>query len=62
MVHERWDSSGNRGELTVIAGNRFAVEISGQAASMDELKAALASGVDIAGLEATAAAQAGPAG
>jgi hypothetical protein len=58
MVHERWDSSGNRGEFTVIAGNRFVIEIGGQAANMDELKAALASGVNIAGLEATAAAAA----
>jgi hypothetical protein len=57
MVHERWDSSGNRGEYTVIVGKRFAVGIAGQAASMDELKAALASGVNVAGLEATAAAQ-----
>jgi len=57
MVHERWDSSDNRGEFSVIVGNRFAVKVSGQAASMDELKAALGSGVNIAGLEATAAAQ-----
>jgi hypothetical protein len=57
MVHERWDSNGNQGEYSVIVGNRFAVEISGQAANMNELKAALASGVNIAGLEATAAAQ-----
>jgi len=56
MVHERWDSNGNHGEYSVIVGNRFAIEISGQAANMNELKAALASGVNIAGLEATAAA------
>lgn len=56
MVHERWD--GDSGEYSVIVGNRFSVEISGQAASMDELKAALASGVNLAGLEAAAAAQA----
>lgn len=56
MVHERWD--GGSGEYSVIVGNRFSVEISGQAASMDELKAALASGVNLAGLETTAAAQA----
>ncbi len=62
MVHERWDSSGNSGEYSVIVGNRFAVKVSGQAASMDELKAALASGVNVAGLEATAAAQAKPPG
>lgn len=55
MVHERWD--GDSGEYSVIVGNRFSVEISGQAASMDELKAALATGVNLAGLEATAAAQ-----
>jgi hypothetical protein len=61
MVHERWDATGNRGEYSVIVANRFAVEISGQAASMDELKAALAAGVDVAGLEAAAAAQAKPA-
>jgi hypothetical protein len=56
IVHERWENG--RGEYDVIVGNRFAIEISGQAASMDELKAALASGVNVAGLEATAAAQA----
>jgi len=60
MVHERWD--GGSGEYSVIVGNRFSVEISGQAASMDELKAALATGVNVAGLEATAAAQAQPTG
>jgi hypothetical protein len=57
MVHERWDATGNRGEYSMIVANRFAVEIEGQAASMDELKSALASGVDIAGLESAAAAQ-----
>ncbi len=57
MVHERWDSTSNSGEYSVIVANRFAVEISGQAASMDELKAALAAGVNVAGLEAAAAAQ-----
>jgi hypothetical protein len=56
MVHERWD--GDSGEYSVIVGNRFSVEISGQAASMDELKSALAAGVNLGGLEATAAAQA----
>jgi hypothetical protein len=57
MTHERWDANGSRGEYSVVVGNRFAVEISGQAASMDELKSALAAGVDVAGLEAAAAAQ-----
>ena len=62
MVHERWDAPAGRGEYTVIVGNRFAVEVEGQAASMDELKSALASGVDIARLEATAAEQPKPDG
>lgn len=62
MVHERWDASGGHGEYSVIVGNRFAVEISGQAGGMNGLKGALASGVNLAGLEATAAAQAKPTG
>jgi hypothetical protein len=55
MVHERWDSGSRRGEYSVIVGNRFAVEIEGVAGSMDELKSALAAGVDLAALEAAAA-------
>ena len=62
MVHERWDSTSNSGEYSVIVANRFAVEIEGTAASINELKAALASGVNVAGLEAAAAAQAKPTG
>ncbi len=62
MIHERWDGTSGRGEYNVIVGNRFAVEVSGQAASIDELKAALASGVNVAGLEAAAAAQPQPTG
>jgi hypothetical protein len=61
MIHERWDSTSNQGEYSVIVGQRFAVEISGEAASMNELKTALASGVNVAALEA-AAAQAKPKG
>jgi hypothetical protein len=57
MIHERWDGNANRGEYDVVVGNRFAVKVSGQAASMDELKSALVDGVDIPGLEAAAAAQ-----
>jgi hypothetical protein len=51
IVHERWDSGRGSGEFSVIVGNRFSVEISGNAASMDELKAALATGVNLAALE-----------
>ena len=62
MIHERWDSKSSRGEYSEIVANRFAVKVSGQATGVDELKTALASGVDLAGLEAAAAAQAKPAG
>jgi hypothetical protein len=51
IVHERWDSGSGSGEFSVIVGDRFSVEISGNAASMDELKAALATGVNLAALE-----------
>lgn len=49
IIHERWDSGS--GEYSVIVGDRFSVEISGNAGSMDELKAALAGGVNLGGLE-----------
>jgi hypothetical protein len=61
MIHERWDSSSGSGEYSVVVGDRFSVELSGSAASMDELKAALTSGVNLAGLE-TVAREAKPAG
>jgi hypothetical protein len=57
IFHERWEKDGGRGEYAVIVGDRFAVEVSGAAGSMEELKSALVAGVDLAALEATAAAQ-----
>ena len=45
----------------MVVGDRFSVELSGSAASMDELKAAMTSGVNLAGLE-TIAREAKPAG
>jgi hypothetical protein len=51
LVHEKWDSRGNSGEYGVVVGDRFAVDVSGSAASIDELKAAVAS-IDLAGLAA----------
>ncbi len=51
LVHEKWDSRGNFGEYGVVVGDRFSVKVSGNAASIDELKAAVAS-VNLAGLEA----------
>ena len=61
MIHERWDSSSGSGEYSLVVGDRFAVELSGSAASMDELKAAMTNGVNLAGLE-TIAREAKPAG
>jgi Yip1-like protein len=54
MMHERWDNATGSGEYGLVVGGRFAIEVSGKAASMDELKAAVASGIDIAALEAIA--------
>ena len=51
MVHEQWDNGSKSGEYTMIVGQRFSVEASGSAASVDVLKAAV-NGVDLAGLEA----------
>ncbi len=56
IVHERWDSSTQTGEYGVIVGQRFMVGVSGDARSMDELKAAHGT-VNVAALEAAAAAQ-----
>ena len=61
MIHERWDSGSGSGEYSLVVGDRFSVELSGSAASMDELKAAMTSGVNLAGLE-TIAREAKPAG
>jgi hypothetical protein len=61
IFHERWEDEGRRGEYAVIVGDRIAVEVSGEAGSMDELKSALAAGVDLEGLESAAAAQEKPA-
>jgi hypothetical protein len=60
MIHERWDGNNGTGEYGMIVGQRFSVKVSGKAANIDELKAALATGVNLAGLEAVAA-QAKPA-
>lgn len=51
LVHEQWDSQDKRGEYAVVVGERFSVKASGNADSIDQLKAAV-SGIDLAGLEA----------
>ena len=54
MIHERWDAASSRAEYGVVVGNRFILEVEGGAGSIDELKAAVAAGIDLAVLEAIA--------
>ncbi|HVV96155.1 MAG TPA: Yip1 family protein [Rhodanobacteraceae bacterium] len=51
LVHEQWDGSSKSGEYGVVLGDRFAVKVSGDADSMDQLKAAIGS-LNLSGLEA----------
>jgi hypothetical protein len=49
LVHEEW--SGSSGEYTVVLGDRFTVQLRGDAQNIDQLKAALGE-LDLAALEA----------
>jgi len=51
LAHEQWDSRSKDGEYSLVLGDRFTVKVSGNAESMDQLKAAVA-GLNLAGLEA----------
>ena len=51
LVHEQWDAQTKYGEYGLIIGDRFAVKVSGNADSMDQLKAAVRA-INLAGLEA----------
>ena len=51
LIHEEWDSQSKSGEYGIVLGERFSVKVSGNADSINELKAAVAS-VNLAGLEA----------
>ena len=51
IVHEQWDKVDKHGEFSLVLGDRFTVKVSGNAESMDQLKAAVAS-LNLAGLEA----------
>lgn len=51
VVHEQWDTRSKRGEYSIVLGDRFTVKVSGNADSIDQLKAAVAS-VNLSGLEA----------
>lgn len=51
FVHEEWNRNDNSGKYSIILGDRYVVQVEGEAASMDALKSAVAE-VDLAGLEA----------
>ena len=51
IVHEEWDSQDKRGEYGIVLGDRFSVKVSGNADSINDIKAAVAS-INLAGLEA----------
>lgn len=51
LVHEEWNNQDKHGEFSIVLGNRFTVKVSGNADSIDQLKAAVAS-LNLAGLEA----------
>jgi hypothetical protein len=53
MVTEKWSKSGSNGTYGVVVADRFMIEAEGQAASIDELKAAVAT-VDQGDLEGMA--------
>lgn len=50
-VHEKWDASSKHGELSLIVGKRFGVDVVGDNVDMDVLKGALAQ-IDLRKLEA----------
>jgi hypothetical protein len=49
-AHEKYDKSNQHGEIEVLVGNRFVVELNGSQISMDQLKAALGK-VDVGKLD-----------
>ena len=51
IVHEEWNSARKSGEYSIVLGERFVVKVSGDAADIGQLKAALAS-IDLKALEA----------
>ncbi|HEY6456930.1 MAG TPA: Yip1 family protein [Steroidobacteraceae bacterium] len=51
LVHEKWDKQSQSGEYGIVVADRFTVDVRGQAASIDELKQAVAS-IDLNGLDA----------
>ena len=50
-MHEEWDTARKSGEYSVVLGERFVAKVSGEAADIGQLKAALGS-IDLGALEA----------
>jgi hypothetical protein len=50
LVHEKWDTTDKHGEFTVVVGDRFTVQASGSADSIDALKSAVAT-IEVDALE-----------
>jgi hypothetical protein len=50
-MHEKWNKQTGSGEFGVVVADRFSVDVSGSASSIDDLKAAAAS-VNVSGLAA----------
>jgi hypothetical protein len=51
IMHEKWNKQSKSGEFGVVVADRFSVDVSGSASSIDDLKAAAAS-VNVSGLAA----------
>ena len=49
-LHEKWNKAGKHGEVQMVVGNRFMVEVDARGVDMDDVKALL-SKIDIAKLE-----------
>jgi hypothetical protein len=51
LTHEEWNTQSKYGEYSVVLGERFAVKVTGNADSIDQIKGAVGS-LNLAGLEA----------
>jgi hypothetical protein len=51
LTHEEWDTRSSYGEYSIVLGDRFTVKVTGNVASVDQLKGAVGS-LNLAGLEA----------
>jgi hypothetical protein len=51
IIHEEWNTAEQRGEYSVVLGDRFVVKVSGNASDVEQLRKA-SGALDLAGLEA----------